>query len=139
MKQKDPKNETTPEPQVLQSPVLRKEVMVDLPHDHSPELQREMGIELARLIEKIDGLETELETIKADFKGRIKVEMDAAAIVAKRLNKGFDTEPTPCEEHHDYDRLLVRIIRVDTGDIIKERAMTPSEQQQEIQFRHPAG
>jgi hypothetical protein len=90
---------------------------------------------LHRTRELIDALEQEDELAQqlASFKEEHKEQVAVAGADTKRLRRIVSTRTeyrdVEVVESHDYKRGVVELVRVDTHDIIRTRAMTESERQ----------
>lgn len=93
---------------------------------------------LARALEKVDDAEQRKETVDAELKGEIKAHAQQASVLAAKLRNGYEYRYIDCQESHDYDTGQVRTLRIDTGELVLERAMTPEERQVGFAFKVPA-
>lgn len=84
---------------------------------------------LCDAIQEQDRLNEELASIKADYKGQLgKVATQIGDLVAK-LTAGCETKGVRCEKHIDFAGNIARVVRLDTGEIVEERALLSSERQ----------
>lgn len=107
----------------------RKEVMCELKHELTIEEQRMKGHLLAEQQDQLAKKEGE----KTLFNQNIKKEIDTIAKAmdqnAQELRQGWELRQIPCEALYDYATGRVSITRVDTQELVDERAMTIDERQ----------
>lgn len=92
------------------------------------------GDELATALDNLRNLQEEKESVVKEFKAREAA--FEATIGAKQLlvrNK-YEHRQVDCHLVLNYTKQTATLIRLDTGDIIKERAMTQDEKQMELGF-----
>ena len=92
------------------------------------------GLSLAEALEREEALENEKKAVTDQFKAQI-TEVTAQVTVKRNLvqNK-YEYRPTDCEEIHDFTKSVVNIYRLDTGELINQRAMTQDEKQGKLDF-----
>lgn len=84
---------------------------------------------------EITQAEDSLAAVKSQFKSRI----DAAT--AKRneysaiINAGCEYKPVDCKLIKDYGVNTITVVRLDTGEIVSERAMSMAERQRGLDFQ----
>jgi hypothetical protein len=90
------------------------------------------GSELARALDESTALESELQSIKDSFKGKITT-VDAKVSSLKAIVRDkCDYRKVDCEEIFDNDAGIVTKTRLDTGEIIDKRKMTAKERQSKM-------
>jgi len=89
----------------------------------------EMADNLAQSLEDIDSLETELESIKSQFKSKLKeLEGKSDGYRTKVRNK-YEIRKVDCVEVLNNTAGTALEVRMDTGEIINERILTADERQ----------
>lgn len=90
---------------------------------------RDTGISLARHNSKVASLEAE----KKAFNDQIKAQITAAEAEILRLSgilqNGYEYRQVEITIDRDYDEKIIRIIRQDTGEIVREEKMTADDLQ----------
>lgn len=94
-----------------------------------------MGDQMANAVRNIKQVKDELDAIKAQYGSKSKALEAEIANVSERLNSGWEMKSVECEEQRDFRVGSVLIVRVDTREIIEERAMTFEERQGELPFK----
>ena len=77
-------------------------------------------------------LEAAFDTIKTEFKGKIQAEENKQTNASQLINSGKETRPVKCERTWHWPDGKVRTVRLDTGEIVKERDIMPNERQQDL-------
>lgn len=90
---------------------------------------REMGGELAQRYSEITDLEDQKKAVTSDFKSRIDAASAEASRIARMISNGYEFREVECEVVQDYEMGEVLIVRLDTGETIERRRMTPEERQ----------
>jgi hypothetical protein len=90
------------------------------------------GNEMAALLAEV----AELEVKKSDVAKRLKTDIEAAAQrandIAKIIKAGEEIRDIGVSKTYDYDTLTVTYVRLDTGEEVERREMTPDERQMTI-------
>jgi hypothetical protein len=98
-----------------------REVRFDLSH-----------AERSALVERLRELHNQIEARKEAFAAEKKeAEREKARILDAAAN-GYEYRDVPCEQYADDDRLVMVTVRLDTGDVLDERAMTAAERQAQL-------
>lgn len=107
-------------------------------HNFSQEETIALGAQLAESYEKIDSIENEEAVIKAQIKERkAQIQQDIGKL-SRNITSGFEMQNVPCKWVYDSPNVgEVQYVRDDTGEVVKTRAMTHAELQQEIPFDEP--
>ena len=90
---------------------------------------KELGAGLARKYSEITDLEDQKKALASDFKSQIDSATALASTMARKIQNGYEFRNVDCEIRKDYIDTTVRLIRLDTGEIVKERPMEPNELQ----------
>lgn len=104
----------------------------DLPVTLTPREKAARSEELVQAMSKQRRLEDELEGVKADFKGRIARVADDVGALFRTLERGTEIRSVSCERRVNVDGESVDTIRLDTGELVVSRPMTPEERQREL-------
>lgn len=92
----------------------------------------ERGKQLVENIRKTGKAESERE---AENKKR-KAEIEALELITSKLvdivEKGEEDRDVECELKKDFERGVVTVVRLDTGEVVETRPMTPDERQEEM-------
>jgi hypothetical protein len=89
----------------------------------------EMGEQMANAIRNTKQAQDEAKSVKAQYDGKIKQFDAEISNISERLNSGWEMKPVDCEETRDYRTGSAIVRRVDTQEIIEERALTWEERQ----------
>lgn len=116
----------------------QKRTMRSLPVNlTAPEIQ-ERSQAMAGAVLNIYDLDDELALIKGDFKTRRKSQEAIVREHAQTLKRGWEERPVECGLDKDFARNVVRVFRLDTGEMMEERALTIGERQEELDLRVPS-
>lgn len=89
----------------------------------------EHGRRLADLIARIEAEKSEASEQAKQNRERINGLQEQAEKLAGVIRAGSLTESLPCRITHDFAANAVRYLRTDTGECVKERAMTAEERE----------
>lgn len=102
---------------------------IDLPcHLGEPD-KLSMGKRLADVLREQDRLSLERKAAMDGFKQRASLLAEEAHQLSGAVSKGYVVRPIECEEMRDYASGRVSTVRLDTGEVLNERAMTTDERQ----------
>ena len=90
---------------------------------------RELGIQSARLGALIHQEEADLKAVKSQFNARIDKLTAERAEADTKINAGWEFRTVECEVVKDF---TIRTVRLDTGEVVKERTMEAYERQQNL-------
>lgn len=93
---------------------------------------RERGIKLAGVLQDIGKEETAKKDAASAAKSRIDLLETEATKIAFAIRAGQEDREIQVEEQKDYEAQEVRTARLDTGEIVHRRAMTPKELQRPL-------
>ncbi len=88
---------------------------------------RENAKKQASLLEKNEDLEADKKSFNDRIKGKISTNDAELQILTRTIRDGYEFRDVECEVIEDYDLGLVKVIRLDTGEVEEERQMTESE------------
>jgi len=89
------------------------------------------------LAEKIDQLEALEETRKAtmsEFKSKKENLQAQVLALGRQVREGTKLQSVECQLQLNYSKQRVRLIRLDTNEVIEERPMTDEEKQMNLEF-----
>jgi DNA segregation ATPase FtsK/SpoIIIE-like protein len=88
-----------------------------------------MGQELADAHSEHESITNELESIKAEFKGKIQAEEGKIGSLSAKIRAGYEHRQVKCATVKDWKSKTVTVTRLDTGAIIENRPMNQEELQ----------
>lgn len=103
-----------------------------LRYHFTEEEKKDLAQVMAQSVIKIGELEKEKKAATSQFASDINQETAKASSAAQRIESGFEMRTIDCEKHYIYGANVVRTIRLDSGEKVKERTMTNAELQQEM-------
>ena len=106
----------------------------NLPCKLSDEELRLRGKKLATLWAEIAQIETRKKVAMQEFKQEIESREADCLTLVKQINEGQEWREVQIEEVKDWEASSVRTIRIDTGEMVNVRAMTPRETQRHLEF-----
>lgn len=94
----------------------------------------EASDDLARYLDDAEALEAELATIKSQYKAKLEqcqgnIQARKRLVRDKREMRAIDVETTM-----DFTNCTLTVVRLDTGEVIENRALTGDEKQLQITF-----
>lgn len=92
------------------------------------------GIQVAALTAKIDRLKDEQKAAADKFKAEIELVRQECAGFLRELETGTRTREVEVVETFVHENNAVRVVRQDTGELVRERAMTADEKQPSLPF-----
>lgn len=122
-KRKDP--ETTMTEPTTEERTFTKILKVPLT---DPELIQ-TGDDLATEHNDLRGVNNELESIRADYKAKVKAHEARIEILSIRMRDKFEMRPVDCNEQKNYAAKVLTVMRIDTGAIIESRDLRQDELQ----------
>ena len=90
------------------------------------------GLRVVELLDEIDDVKEEAKDAAAEARDKIKDIQKRLDEHRKHLRAGTEPREVECIDQQDWSRKRVVTIRLDTGEIVTERALKPSELQTEI-------
>jgi len=102
----------------------------------NPEQKEMLGQNMARGISLLADLKAQLDTAKAQFKGRITAVEGEIAESARMLNIGYQMANVECRVIRNFEHKTVTLYRMDTDpeELVSERPMTRDELQRKLDF-----
>lgn len=89
----------------------------------------DLGAELARALEVIESLREQKKASAKGYDQQIENVDDQVHSIGAKLRSGSDEQLVQCRETRFYRTGNIKIVRLDTGEIVSERAMGPHERQ----------
>jgi hypothetical protein len=89
----------------------------------SAEELAKISSEMAQQVEEKKHLDDDLKAIKDDFKAKISKAEAAINSCALKVNNGYEMRNIECIVDKDYEKKVVRYIRLDTGEVVRTRLM----------------
>lgn len=111
---------------------LSRKVTKALPCKLSEEEVLKYGRDLGRAYADKSRVETELDGIKAEYKGRVKEQDALIEKLSARVHSGIETRDVACMEVKNWTEGTVEVRRLDTNEIVESRPMREDEKQMEI-------
>lgn len=81
----------------------------------------EKGDRLAAITQEITVLELEKKVQASSFKVRIDAKVEEQRTIADTIKSGYENRPVEVVEQVDVAARIVRVVRVDTGEIVRTR------------------
>jgi transposase len=94
----------------------------------------ECGKELADAKQQIDILDGELQQVKEQYKSRRTALEGKLNYAAQVIATGHEIRKVDCLTTHNYDNGRVTIVRLDTDELIEDRAMNEDERQRKLEI-----
>jgi len=95
----------------------------------------ELSKGLAKHNQDMGELEAEKKRITADFSAKIQREQAEIDSIARKVYSGYEFRNVKCHvNYHSPRENFKTIIRLDSGELVKEEAMTPAEKQEILPF-----
>ncbi len=94
--------------------------------------KKEIATEMAQKVSALQELEDDLKAVKSDFKGRIDRVTAEVNGAATKINTGSEMRQIECEVEYNYATKMVRSVRTDTFETVRERKMTSDEMQMDL-------
>ena len=94
------------------------------------------GKDLARAHADSDRIQTEFDSIKQDYKGKLEEQGAIISKLAGRVHSGLETRDVECVEEKNWTKLTVTVTRNDTGETIEARPMREDEKQAELSYEN---
>ena len=83
--------------------------------------------ELVGHLEEIDELEEKRKKVVAEFKTKVDRSKARTKILARVIRSREELRPVECHRIADLERLILVVVREDTGEIVEERELTDDE------------
>lgn len=107
----------------------------NLPCKMTPQERALKSEQMAAKLDELNGIEAKKSAVTKqlgeDMK-RVKAQLDSVGV---EVRTGLEYRPIECTENPRYADGMVDLIRCDTGDVVRTRAMHPSERQEALDLR----
>jgi len=97
------------------------------------EEKREIAGEMAQKIVNLQQAEDDLKAIKSDYKSQIDSIQAGINSAATKMTSGYEMRSMKCQVVPNYEKKIWEYIRVDTGELVKEKRMTSNDLQMEFE------
>jgi uncharacterized FlaG/YvyC family protein len=88
--------------------------------------------EIARKLEERERKEEAKKEITAQYKAEIDTLKNEISLLGTHLRNRYEFRQIRCEVQRDFEKGTVKVYRTDTGELVRERAMSVSERQTEL-------
>jgi hypothetical protein len=92
----------------------------------------ERGHRLASLHAEISSLEDARRSSASEYKSQIDLAEAQLSAIAREVRSGAQERQVEVRREKDFDRNVEEVIRLDTGEVVETRALTPQERQGEL-------
>ncbi len=90
------------------------------------------GRDAARAISDKERIESDFDSVKAEYKGNIAEQQAIVSKLSPRIHSGIETREVECEEEKNWNNSTVTLRRLDTDEVIDCRPMREDEKQMEL-------
>lgn len=123
------KNTTKAEPKII-----TKQQTEYLKYILTEEEVAQAANELAREVASLRELDEALDSIKAEFKGKIEKSEANISVKARLVRDKHEYRNVECDAIHNFTDCTVTIVRKDTSEAVETRKMTYAEKQTTMEF-----
>jgi hypothetical protein len=113
--------------------IVQKEVR----HPFTPQETGDLAQEMAQAVARLDELEAEFGEVKAAFKEKMAKAKKTVKSCAAKIRQGFEMRLVECRMEKEFATNAVRLYRLDTAELVEERAMTVEERQRSLHVAEP--
>lgn len=103
-----------------------------LRYHFTDEEKKDLAPTMAQSVINARDLEEQKKAVVSQYSSQINEATAKSNSAAQKIESGFEMRTIDCEEHYIYGANVMRTIRLDSGEVIKERTMTNAELQQEM-------
>ena len=111
---------------------LTRKVTKALPCKLTDDEVLKYGRDIARAVSDRERIDGELNSVKADYKGKLAEQEAIIGKLSPRVHSGIETREVECEEVKNWTRGTVTVIRQDTGERIEDRPMREDEKAMQL-------
>lgn len=126
--------ELPPLPKMLQRSYVKKDLDCRL----SDAEMLELGKQLARANTELEEAEEKKREVTKQLAADVESARNNAVSLSRRLNRGAEFREVNCEVIRDLETCTVRTVRLDTYEVVSERAMTDEERQLKLDWEERA-
>lgn len=112
--------------------VVMETTVEDLPVELTDADMLHRGRELARESAEVQKAEERKSQVVATCKAEIELHASRVSLLTNVLNQGWEHRSVEVDEVHIFPENRVALVRRDTGEVIRERPMTPHERQRPL-------
>jgi uncharacterized FlaG/YvyC family protein len=98
-----------------------------LPHPLTEERRAELSEQLVEALKTKEHLEEMKTRLAAEQTAQIKKRSTEIKRLTEELHNGVEMLPVACRTEHDIHRAMKKIVRIDTGAVVRELPMTQAE------------
>jgi hypothetical protein len=106
---------------------------------YTEEELRKIAEQMAEKAQEIDEKEADKKAITSELKAAVDVATNEHRLLAGKYRAKSEYREVECEVLSDHKKGIVTTTRLDTGEVIDERAMTTGERQRELPLVEAAG
>lgn len=118
--------------------IKERSIKMRLKHQLTTEEKRELAESMADNQAKLEELEDEKKAVASDYKSRIETVQGEIRRESNTYRQGWELRDIQCSEIQDFDKGIVTVVRLDTGEEVKVRPMTHDERTLELPFEEEA-
>jgi deoxyribodipyrimidine photolyase len=124
----------------MSEPPSKPRLVESCRYNFTAEEIRHLGESLAREAQNVFTLRQEKKEISQSYASRIEEANGKVAALTDKINQGYEMRDTECRVELDRPRRGAKsIVRVDTGAVVREEAMTAAEMQEAFRFDDAPG
>lgn len=101
-------------------------------HVFSENEKKEIAIEMAQKVANLQQAEDDKKAVMSDYKSQIDGIQAGINGAATKLNNGYEVRTIKCEVVPCWEKKVWKYMRVDTGEMVKEKAMTANDLQMKL-------
>lgn len=101
-------------------------------HEFAEDEKKEIAIEMAQKVANLQQAEDDKKAVMSDYKSQIDGIQAGINSAATKLNNSYEMRTIKCEKTPDWKSKVWKYVRVDTGEMIKEKAMTADDLQMKL-------
>ncbi len=118
-----------------QNRFFEEETVEYLKHVFSEKEKTDMGEKLAQCFADCAGKEADLKSVSTQLKSEVaKIQGEMSALSGK-IREGYEHRNIKCKKRFDYRLGMVEYIRLDTGEIVRERPLDEEERQRTLNLK----
>ena len=110
----------------------------NLQYQYTSKEIHDMGVELARKHNEQTEAEQRMKSAAQQMKDAVeRVKLDIS-VLSRKVSNGFEYRDIECEEKKDFLDCKFTVARLDTGEVVEERALRDEERQREMDLDEAA-
>ncbi len=106
-----------------------------LKHVFTEQEKRELADQMAEASVKVREIEGNLKSVSTQLKAEVNKHQAILDQAGEKYRAGFEYRETKCEITKDFNLGYFTLIRLDTGEVVKERPLEGEERQKSIPFK----